>query len=200
LKSKINTEYSRERKNQMILGKDMVALYEEAATNGDVTFVVQGKKIGAHRLIRSARSPVFDRMFNSGGNSNGIAWKEATETEVVIKDANSASFREMVAFIYCGNLSDDVAIDKSALLVLAERYEVLSLKDFCESSLIGLLHRQTVINFLICADQYHCGDLRAACIAWIVSDTAGAMASEHWNKLLDYPELLSEIVGVLGQK
>jgi speckle-type POZ protein len=194
LKRKTETESTLQGKPPNSLAKDMVALYEEAATSGDVTFVVQGKRIGAHRLILSARSPVFDRMFNPGGNNNGIAWKEATEEEVEIQAADSATFAEMLAFIYCGTLSDDVAINKFALLVLADRYEVLSLKNVCELSLIDHLNRHNVVKLLIYTDQIHCSKLKAACIAVIVADTAGAMTSKYWKQLLDYPELLNQIL------
>ncbi len=81
----------------------------KSCENSDVTFVVQGTKFPAHRIILGARCKFFKILLF--GNM-----KEAKEdSEIPILDTTAESFRALLEYIYSGrvclgDLSDQVGI------------------------------------------------------------------------------------------
>ncbi len=82
----------------------------------------------AHRFILSARSPVFDVMLNG-------AFEEARTGVVRITDVNPDTFALFIKFLYTGLLPiyDDQQLMKN-LFELADRYDVVTLANFCRPS------------------------------------------------------------------
>jgi hypothetical protein len=60
----------------------------------DITLIVNGTKIPAHKLILSAKSKVFEAMFY------GVDMVEKTAKELQIKDTNTEAFYLLLKFIY----------------------------------------------------------------------------------------------------
>jgi hypothetical protein len=63
----------------------------------DVTFVIQNKKIYAHRLILATASEYFKAMFLTG-------FREGGTSEIAIPFVSYDSFLDVVKYIYCGRL------------------------------------------------------------------------------------------------
>lgn len=76
----------------------------------DVCVLIGDKKICAHKIILSARSPVFAAMFAIGTNNI-----------VNIVDADYDVFKAMVQFIYTGKSPANLASKAKELLVLADK-------------------------------------------------------------------------------
>merc|ERR1712087_104785 len=70
----------------------------DSGHGADVTILVGGAKIPAHRAILSARSDYFRRMFNT-------EMQEAASGVVDVKDVDADIFRRLLRFIYGGVLS-----------------------------------------------------------------------------------------------
>ncbi|RLM61275.1 hypothetical protein C2845_PM14G05680 [Panicum miliaceum] len=109
----------------------------ETGVGADVTFIVDGEILAAHKLVRATRSPVFMAEFLG-------PMKEAKETHVAIEDMRSDAFRALplLHFIYTDSLpdTDDARGDAGTeliqhLLVAADRYDVDRLKLMCENML-----------------------------------------------------------------
>jgi speckle-type POZ protein len=109
----------------------------ETGVGADVTFIVDGEILAAHKLVLATRSPVFMAEFLG-------PMKEAKETHVAIEDMRSDAFRALplLHFIYTDSLpdTDDARGDAGTeliqhLLVAADRYDVDRLKLMCESML-----------------------------------------------------------------
>jgi hypothetical protein len=64
----------------------------------DVTLVVEGQEIFAHRLILAARSPVFAAMFSH-------KMVESRENVVRLEDISEPVFRQLLKFMYTGQCS-----------------------------------------------------------------------------------------------
>jgi len=107
------------------LSSDYLQLLESAA-NSDVTFLVQGERIQAHKLVLSTRCQYFRRMFESNT-------QEGLINEVRVTDISPDVFRGLLRFLYSDALPKDfpeIALD---LLVAADKYGVEKLKWICES-------------------------------------------------------------------
>ena len=119
----------------MALGKvdwsEFIAQYSEVSP--DVTFLLRGEdgecsKIGAHKLLLAAVSPVFKRMFYGP--------MKVTKEEVEVKDASPDAFQFMIDYIHGipvyinGVPAPTIKSLNSAFKIyaLGDRYDVLGLK------------------------------------------------------------------------
>ncbi|CAN6293698.1 unnamed protein product [Urochloa humidicola] len=155
-------------------------LSEGTRSPPDVTFVVEGDKIQAHKLVLSMRSPVFEAQFHGS--------KRLMRT-VRIDDMSAATFRAMLRFIYTdempikpkGVASQDECRNKQVarrraamardLLVAADRYDIERLRLMCESILSESIDATTVMSTLLLVEgRYRCRLLEASCIAYMASD------------------------------
>jgi hypothetical protein len=115
---------------------DMAAMLEDP-TLADVTFVVEGVRITAHRAILVSRCEYFQRMFlgsfregTAGGEGSaeraGLAAAEATEAaaqmrEVLIGETTPEAFRALLNFLYTDRTEFDDAL---ILLVMRKAKEI----------------------------------------------------------------------------
>ena len=104
--------------------KDFAKLFASKAF-ADVTFVVQGRKIQAHKAILAARSEYFNQMFSSES-------MESLTVEVPVEDADLLAFRIFLHLIYgdldINNLNHTQILK---ILVLADKYRVDGLSRSC---------------------------------------------------------------------
>merc|ERR1711915_923941 len=85
--------------------------------------------------------------------------KEAEENVVKVSDVEPIIFKEMLKFLYGGvppNFSHDVTPD---LLVVAEKYGLDDLKEFCEAQLSANLNEGNVVEYLLLAYSQNCSSL-----------------------------------------
>lgn len=78
--------------------------------------------MNAHRFILTARSPVFAAMFNSG-------MSECLTGKVRIENVDPTTFRDFLKFLYTGML--EPSADREELFVLADKYQVETLMNYC---------------------------------------------------------------------
>ena len=91
----------------------------------DVTFIVEGRPIYAHRAILAQRSAHFAAMFRSG-------MRESTEREVQMHSVSYAAFLLLMEYIYI----DSVRVDAQyaiELFVVADLYQLDRLKETCNA-------------------------------------------------------------------
>jgi speckle-type POZ protein len=104
-----------------------------------------GVTLNAHKTILIARSPVFSKMLTSN-------MKEATTNTVKIEDFDSKTLRELLRFIYCGQVQDLEAVAGN-LVHAAEKYDLDELKKICIEQLAENVLGENVVETLIIADQ-----------------------------------------------
>jgi len=164
---------------------DFLKMLEEP-TNSDVTFLVGGERILAHKNILSARSKYFKAMF-------GAEVKENILNEVDIPDVKPQVFKGLLQFLYSGlppkNLSE-ISLD---LLVVADKYCVEEIEDICETNVCDNLDADNVIDALLVADKIDneavMDDARDAFRGHIDSIDRNAM-----KKLIDSPDLVLDLL------
>jgi len=182
-----------------------------ASQYSDLSFVVNGVHIRAHKVILAARCPYFQRMFEG-------RFKERNQASFNVDDTSTESFLALLEFLYTGEESVVHHENVVELLSLSDRFMVEDLKQLCEYFL-----ERTVSNYAsqlnmcenICnpdiveacdsttallevADRYLAHKLKRVCL-----ETMCASGEKNWNLIsgakgfaelgINAPHLIREI-------
>ncbi|KAL6075327.1 hypothetical protein QOT17_003731 [Balamuthia mandrillaris] len=135
----------------------------------DVTFVVQGQPLRAHKSILTAVSPYFERMFSAG-------LLESQSNRVVVDDASPSIFKQLLAFIYSGANPDIIDEKKQEatnaqavleLLPLAHRYNLSALVYRCQYCLCKEVDESNACLLYDIAEYHDCPLLSEFCMAYL---------------------------------
>ena len=139
----------------------------------DVTLVVGSEELKAHRLVLSARSPVFNTMFQ-------VDMREKLTNYVEITDIELPVVQEMLTFIYTGNSPKlnfkDMA---SKLLFAADKYQLGRLKLMCQEALSRKLTVENVSQTLALAEMHNATQLEAVCRDFILHCYSMVASDKH---------------------
>ncbi|CAI5482502.1 unnamed protein product [Closterium sp. Yama58-4] len=115
-----------------------------------------GAKIGAHRCILSAWSPVFARMFGGG-------FKEEKAGSIHIEDMNRQTLEMLLNFMYTGDVEVTEATTKELeLLIAADKYGVEALKKLLDAALPKHLNGENVFECLKVSEMHSAPTLKEA--------------------------------------
>ncbi|XP_065205321.1 speckle-type POZ protein-like isoform X1 [Planococcus citri] len=157
----------------------------------DIVLSVNGQEFPAHKIILSARSPVFAAMFEHNV-------KENEENRVYINDMDEEVASEMIRYIYTGKC-EKLAELATGLLVAADKYNLSRLKMICADELYKTLSVDNAASILLLADMHSVIELKNGVIKFIVSKLADVMNSEGWKNIKSV-ELLNEVFSSLAQR
>jgi len=136
------------------LDKDMKTFFKKKLYT-DVSFIVEGKEMKAHKAFIAQRCPYFEKMFESG-------MKESQGNPIVVpENVQYDIFSKLLEYLYCDivDLDEETAVD---LLKLSNEYSVVSLKSFCEEFLVKKLSKENIIKYAKLAQTYTAPELRDA--------------------------------------
>jgi len=148
--------------------------------DSDVSFLVDGKVVRAHRYILSARSDYFESMFHSG-------MVEASSDEIQIKDCDVDLFSTMIKFLYTDVPPEEIDEIATKLLPVADQFLVPNLKYHCEESIVKALNQENVKENLILAHLCNCPELKNRCFEELTRSVFN-----DCSELKSYPDLLVE--------
>ncbi|GBN35691.1 TD and POZ domain-containing protein 5 [Araneus ventricosus] len=169
------------------LRNDMQCLYNDGFFS-DVKLRIDTETFTAHRLILSARSPVFKAMF-----SNDM--KEKTKECVDVPDIDSATGRRLLLYLYTDSLENLQWEPASQLYVAADKYAVLSLRNKCSSILKRNLCPSNACGILVLADMHNDVDLKTHVQNFILDHDQVLLLSDEWKDFMKgYLHLASEIM------
>jgi len=171
---------------KMQLQNDFIQLLE-TGHQADVTFDVQGVKIGAHKIILTTRCEYFRLMFESG-------MAESASNEVLVPDIEPSVFKELLRFVYSDEAPKFDSESTMALLAAADKYDMAGLKEICETALCSNLTAQNVIEALLLAEMHRCDDLMTRAKAVFGSCVSVLKNQENWKKLEESPSLLLQLL------
>ncbi|WVZ92100.1 hypothetical protein U9M48_038190 [Paspalum notatum var. saurae] len=164
--------------NIIVLGADTIAvppsnigrdfsLLLDGKVGTDVSFIVKGETIQAHRAIVAARSPVFKAgLFGSTADAT---------SSITLQDMEPATFKAMLGFMYtdelpeCDEHGDSIDMMQH-LLAAADRYALDRLKLMCASKLWDHMSEDTFASILVCAETYNCPELKSKCFEFFAVD------------------------------
>uniref|UniRef100_A0A3P9GZ48 BTB/POZ domain-containing protein 9 n=1 Tax=Oryzias latipes TaxID=8090 RepID=A0A3P9GZ48_ORYLA len=129
----------------------------------DVTFIVEGKRYPAHRVILAARCHYFRALLFGG-------MKESQpQAEVRLEETRAEAFSMLLNYLYTGRASLSSAREEVLLdfLGLAHRYGLQPLEDSTSDFLRTILHINNVCLVFDVACLYCLSALSAACCAYM---------------------------------
>ncbi|XP_044574718.1 speckle-type POZ protein-like [Cotesia glomerata] len=168
------------------LANDLEHFYQ-SKINTDVTFIVGDKKFQAHKIILSSRSPVLAAMFTHD-------MIEKKTSRVSVEDITSEIFEKFLNYMYTDRVAnlDDVALD---LLKTADMYQIQSLKDICESSLIKSFKLKNFFEIVDLADRYRAETLKEHAIKYVVDGKRDVINTDEFKQLeKNNPSLALELL------
>ena len=169
------------------LQNDYIDMLESAAF-ADVTFLVQGEEMVAHKSVLASRSCYFKRMFEAG-------MQESASNRVEVTDVSPAIFRAVLRFLYGRVMEEDKFEALAELIAAADKYGIEKLKRICESAICANLGVENIIDALLVADMHNCASLlRDAKVVFKALAEILKKDQTKWNKLTKSPGLLLQLL------
>ncbi|CAN6177193.1 unnamed protein product [Urochloa humidicola] len=162
----------------------------------DITFLVAGEHVPAHRSLLAARSPVF--MAELFG--------EMMEREYVeVKNMKVEVFRAMLHFIYTDTVpeldqlkGEQAKAMAQRLLEAADRYGLKRLKRICVEKVCTAIDVDNVAATLALAEQYGCSKLKDKCMKFTMANLGAVSATEGYKHLeASCPWVLTELLKLM---
>jgi len=150
-------------------------LYVNNPHLSDLTIIVRGVRVHAHRVVLAARCAYFRGMFESG-------MKEATQSEVAIDDISYEVFLALLEHLY----TDRVEIASESALELfaaADFLGIEQLKMLCMARIEAELEARTVCHTLFVADKHSAAPLKDVCVSFIVEHFKEVHSTEGFHEL-----------------
>lgn len=128
----------------------------------DVTFMLEGEPVYAHRAILAQRCEHFAAMFRSG-------MRESTERIIPMPNSSKRIFLLLLEYIYTDaiKIQDDNAVD---LYALADLYHLDRLREMCSTFVRRNLSAENAGMLLQAAADAHCQELKDLCMHFVVSN------------------------------
>nr|XP_015926198.1 speckle-type POZ protein-like [Parasteatoda tepidariorum] len=140
----------------------------------DVKLRVDGETLEAHKNILVARSPVFAVMFEHQD------MEESRSGIVDIVDIDAHIMNSFLEFLYTDSVDEMDYEISIKLLMAAEKYQVLSLKEKCAMFLKNEMSEENVCEILSLADAVNHEFLKLASIEYIIAKSATILSSPLW--------------------
>ncbi|KAJ8668299.1 hypothetical protein QAD02_009962 [Eretmocerus hayati] len=162
---------------------DFSSLYEDRRMADFAIHLDDGSEISVHKLILSARSPVFAAMFEHD-------MSETRNNFVHIEGVRRVVMEKLLHYVYCGIIKniDDINLE---LLVIADKYELKNLRDVCEVSMLDCLTIDIVSELLVIADMYQLEILKQKAIVFINKNAKKVIKTKNYkNVVAFYPDVI----------
>ncbi|XP_008214149.1 speckle-type POZ protein B-like [Nasonia vitripennis] len=188
----------REKKELLEIEQDNVLRFEEfdkyehLLNNdafSDVSFVVEGKILKAHKCILAKSSPVFTAMFQH-------EMREKRENLVRINDMQYNVFFEMLRFVYAGKISlynYGVKSTSEELLFAADKYSIDGLKEKCVKLICDDLCIDNAVDILMLANRHEVQYLKFRAMKLIVLHSYELNEIPYFELLISTPNILYEV-------
>lgn len=170
--------------------EDSVTTYLTGMHNDDETkdieLVIGDTTFKAHKFVLVANSTVFRAMFQHN-------LKEKQEASIKIDDTNVETFRVFLKYLYTRQI-DNVNDVTEDLMILADKYDVQSLKDNCDTLLSFSMTPEIAINSWIKAHLCNAPALKETAVKVIKQNFDEIQKSENLMQMFNaYPDLLKDI-------
>merc|ERR1712194_166377 len=169
---------------------DLGALYSSAKYS-DAILEAQDVRIPVHRSMLSARSPVFDRMFDAemAEKATGI---------VKITDLTPEVVRALCEYMYTGKVEGDAFWSDDAstqeLLEAALKYEVRGLVKECANKATCRITLENACVWLLWAARLDVDVLKQRCLDYVASHMDDVQDTDGWKQFTEDTRLF----GLLG--
>ena len=139
-------------------------LYETNTGRDFVLVSSDGVEESVHRAILIARSPVFAAMFESN-------MTEVQTGRCVISDVMGPVLKALVKYMYCGCSGEDFGEDSMNVLLMADKYQLTELVEYCQQLLIRTVSKDNVTEILLLTDGVSVPALKKAALRFLSTHT-----------------------------
>jgi len=166
---------------------DLIHMFESAKFT-DVTFLVQGEEIAAHKSVLASGSAYFEKMFEA-------KMQESATNRVEVTDVQPTTFKAVLRFLYGGVMEEKEFKSLAELIVAADKYGIDDLKNICESTVRAHLQFENIVDALLLADMHNCASLlRDGKVLFKALAKLLKKDQCNWNKLAERPSLLMQLL------
>ncbi|KAF2894007.1 hypothetical protein ILUMI_12160 [Ignelater luminosus] len=128
------------RNNNKAFKDDKIAHLYKTKDWADCVFLFEEQKISAHKLILTCSSPVFESMF----------YGSMASAEIQICDIELEDFKQMLEFVYTGNINITSVVNAWSLLYISQKYFLNDLKNIC----IDYINFNLTLSTLLLSYEY----------------------------------------------
>ena len=148
---------------------------------GNVSLIVEGKELRAHKELLGLWSKYFKAMFESG-------MKESNESKIIIEGETYEEFSMILGICYEPLKTGFDDSDTINIYRISDKYQFDQLKEHCESFVLRLEYNWEMILELLKIPLSP--KLKLHCQNWIVNNLKTLLAREDFN-LLDKELIIS---------
>ncbi|CAL1262211.1 unnamed protein product [Larinioides sclopetarius] len=138
----------------------------------DVELNTKFKTYPAHKFILGALSPTMFSKKEINSSINMVGFEDGTVFQ-------------MLQYIYNGEIKELNWVSASELYKVAEKFQILTLKEVCSQYLKQNLRRSNVCEALVLADLQQDESLKCFIQDYIVSHGEDIINSEEWKKMME---------------
>jgi len=147
-------------------------------TFSDFKISCADKSWPCHKSILAHRSDVLRQMLMSN------CWAESRENSLIIEGFSPATVEMMLQFIYTGTIPDPAKIT-AGLLLIADKYDILGLIDFCKVEPVTYINQKSAIDMLDVAMKLNIKEIKEAAVSVIAQNLDALIDSPNWNKIIE---------------
>lgn len=162
------------------------SLYEDEDVK-DVTFIVENKKIRAHKIILMIRCDYFRKMFQGD-------WAETKKEGIYVGDFTYVAFSVFLEYVYTGTVAGSldlpVAVD---LLQIADCYQERKLQTLCEETLKDRIKVDNCAQLFEISTKYAAKLLQTGCAKFGAHHMSAVISSDYFKQMTN-PQIIQDFL------
>jgi len=170
----------------------------------DVSFIVEGQVVHAHRAILACRSEYFKVLLTGGmrearGFDSTVTVTKAggetdKDTPIHLQDVSHAVFLQILEFLYTDTVCN-VSLETGIHLMIASEHFMLDrLKSLCEDVIRRDIDLDNCIGILVASHRHHAVNLKEIALEYILNNLSHGTIRNGLAELKPEPDLLVEIL------
>jgi len=186
LETEIETGIESEKRSSTFSTQMLGLLTSTRQNFSDVKIQCSDGVVDCHCALLAARSPVFKAMFSH-------STKETESRLIHVEDMDKETCLKMLEYMYTGQLVTGNVDLK--LLIVADKYNIEDLKEFCERQLMRNLDFDNLMETLIIADRHNCELLKQKALNVFSMNSYKLLDVPDWKlQLASNPGLIAEVL------
>ena len=145
----------------------------------DFKLICANEAFLCHKIVLASMSDVFEAMFSHTDLAEG------QKDEAVIKDCSPEVLTKFLEFLYTEDLEDNEGFNSKALLILSDRYNVVSLKMRCERTMAKGLNCSNAIGLLNLATTIPTPILLEKSARFVAKNHEKLKEEKEWSKMIE---------------
>jgi hypothetical protein len=159
-----------------------------SAKLSDFQIVCDGKIFECHKSIIANKSDALETMITNR------KFNEGQKNQLKIEDFDSETVRMMIHFVYCNELPEGAKCSIN-LLLIADKYNIKSLVQFCQEELSQNLSLENALQILEISEKIDVDHLRVETLAFVANNRKTLMLTDKWKQVVSSNhEILEEII------